>query len=265
MYDEDRVARDAAALPVDGVERIRLFAGFVLAALLVVLALTAAPVHAAVYDLKPIGTGKDTSPYAFVPSLVRGNYEMMYAQTALDENQISHDMITYLEFELPPDLLQPGETVIAASLFMVFSYTFSHDGTPPPPGGELYVHEVTGAWDDQTMTWNNKPGLGDLIGSETHIPDFGSYDFDVTQTVRLWAHGVQPNHGFAITNPTDVSIGFHTWEANVDDALYNHLVIVTGQGNPPPSVPVMGPVGAVVLMAGLGAVGVRRAADGAAG
>lgn len=231
-----------------------------LAAAAVMFFTGASPAQAGFYDLKPIGTGKDSSPYAFIPSLVRGNYQTMYAQTAIDENQISHDMVTYLEFDLPPGLLQPGETVVAASLFMVFSYTFAHDGTPPPPGGELYVHEVDAAWNDQTMNWTNRPPLGDLIAAETNIPAFGSYEFDVTETVRGWAHGIEANNGFGVTNPTEVSIGFHTWESVVSDDLYNHLVIVTAPGDPPPTVPVLGPLGIGLLVAGLGALGVRRAA-----
>lgn len=217
--------------------------------------------HSAVFDLKPDGaSGKDTSPYAFIGSLVRGNYETLYSQTAVDENETSHDMLTYLEFELPPGLLQPGETVVGASLFMVFSFTFSHDGTPPPPGGELYVHEVTEAWDEQTMSWNNRPGYGPVLDSETSIPSFGSYEFDVTETVRLWAHGIGANNGFAVVNPTDVTIGFHSWESTADATLKNHLVIVTGPGDPPaPPVPVLGPLGVVALAAAVGGIGARRA------
>lgn len=230
-----------------------------LAALLAVAAPLSA--QAAVFDLKPDGAaGKDTAPYAFIGSLVRGNNETLFAQTALDENQIPHDMITYLEYELPPGLLQPGETVLGASLFMVFSFTFSHDGTPPPPGGELYVHEVTEAWDEQTLNWNNRPAYGPVVDSETNISSFGSYEFDVTETVRLWAHGLDDNHGFAVLNPTDVPIGFHSWESTAGPELKNHLVIVTGAGDPPaPPVPVMGPLGALALAAGVGSFGVLRA------
>jgi len=228
------------------------------------LALLPSPADAAVFDLKPGASGEDTSPYSFIPSLVRGNYETMYAFEGIDENMVAHDQISYLKFELPPGLLEPGETVIAASLFMVFSFTFDHDGMPPPPGGALYVHQVTQDWDEQTLNWTNKPGFGPTLDSETDIPDFGSYDFDVTEAVRRWAHGVEPNYGFAVVNPTDVSIGFHTWESTAaDPLLLNHLVIVTGPGDPPPSVPLLGPLGAAALTLGLGALGsfgARRAA-----
>ncbi len=242
---------------LDRIERL----GLILLSALVVL-LTGLPrsAQAAVFDLMPGPAGEDTSPYSFIPSLVRGNYTTMYAMTGEDEDGIAHDQIAYLKFELPPGLLQPGETVIAASLFMVFSFTFSHDGTPPPPGGEMYVHEVPSPWNEQTMTWNNKPAVGPMIASETNIPDFGSYEFDVTDTVRFWAHGTTPNNGFAVTNPSDTPIGFHTWDAtSVDPLLMNRLVIVTGPGDPPPSVPVLGPLGAAALAFGLGAIGWRRA------
>jgi len=213
----------------------------------------------AVFDLRPGGGGKDSSPYAFIPSLVRGNYETLYAQTAVDENMLPHDQIAYLEYELPSGLLQPGETVLSATLFMVFSFTFSHDGSPPPPGGELYVHEVTSGWDEQTLNWNNKPAFGPTIASRTDIDAFASYSFDVTDAVRSWAHGATPNHGFAVTNPTDVPIGFHSWESTADPLLKNHLVIVTGPGSPPPAVPGLGPIAAPGLPVVLGALGWRRA------
>lgn len=229
-------------------------------ALVAALAATPRIAGAAVFDLQPGAEGEDTSAYAFIGSLVRGNYDTLYAQTADDEDGVSHDMITYLRFDLPPGLLQPGETVLGASLFMVFSFTFSHDGQPPPPGGELYVHEVTQGWDEQTLSWNNRPAHGALLDAETNIPAFGSIELDVTEAVRLWAHGLADNHGFAVLNPTDVPIGFHSWESVADPALKNHLVIVTGPGGPPATpVPALGPIGALGLASLVAAVGARRA------
>jgi len=245
---------------VRGTRRAR-FASTVAGTLLALTVTALAPgaSWSAVFDLRPGAEGRDTSPYAFIPSLVRGNYETMYAQTAVDENMLPHDQIAYLAYDLPPGLLQPGETVLSATLFMVFSFTFSHDGSPPPPGGELYVHEVTAGWDEQTLNWNNRPAFGPTIASRTDIDAFASYSFDVTDTVRFWAHGTTPNEGFAVTNPTDVPIGFHSWESNADPLLKNHLVIVTGPGSPPPTVPGLGPIAAVGLSAAIGALGGRRA------
>lgn len=185
-----------------------------------------------VYVLAPGPEGEDSSYYSFIPLLIRGNYTTMYAHTALDDQGVSHSMESFLRFQLPQDLLLPGEQVLEASLIMVFAFSFDHGGTPPAPGGELAISRVTQPWSESTLNYANHPASAAPFEVLTGIDDFGPVVFDVTGTVSSWATGATPNYGFKLSNPFDNPIGFHTFEADVDPSLKAQLVIVVPEPAP---------------------------------
>ncbi len=199
------------------------------------LALLIAPTVAGAeaFLLRPGFNGQDTAYYSFIPLLVRGQYSTMYAQTATDEDGESHSMKTYLRFDLPEDLLQPGETVTGAYLTMVYAFSFDHFGDPADIKAKVYVHQVLEPWDEDSLNYANRPAIGSPVDKLKKIGEFGNLEFDVTETVRLWAHEMAPNYGFALSNPTERPVGFHSWESGVSEGLRNALVIVTGPGSPP--------------------------------
>lgn len=190
--------------------------------------------------LLPDGSASDdVAPYCFLPTLPRGQNPANYAVTALDDTGTCHHFETYLGFELPPDLLVPGETVTAAYLDVPYAFSFSIDGPPQPPPHppvSLHVHRVTGAWTEDGVSWNRRPGYDSTpIDSYSGITSFIHVVFDVTDVVRAWAHGTAANHGFALTSPDDRVLGFHSWEANVSENDKVALLIVRGPGAPPPA------------------------------
>lgn len=228
-----------------------------LAALLAVL-LPAIPAAAQeTITIAPGPEGEDVSYYSFLPLLQRGDYTTMYAHTSFDEQQQSHSMETFVRFPLPQDLLGPGETVLDAFLIMVFAFTFDHDGSPPPPGGELSIHEVLEDWQEATLHYANHPASGPSFETLTGIDDYGPLVFDVSESVRDWAHGFTPNYGFKLSNPFEHPIGFHSFEADVDPALKAQLVVTVPE-------PAAGP-GLALGVAGLSALHRRRARRGGGG
>lgn len=193
--------------------------------------------------IAPGPEAEDTSYYSFIPLLIRGDYATLYAHTAEDENGFAHDMESFVRFDLPPDLLLPGETVLWAELLMVFSFSFDHGGNPPLPGGELSVSEILEDWSESTLNFANHPASGPAFETLTGIDAFGTLYLDVTEPVRRWARGTSPNYGFKLSNPTDLPIGFHSFEANVDPALKAQLLIFVPE-----------PSRAALLAAGLGSL-----------
>jgi hypothetical protein len=192
--------------------------------------------------IAPTAAGEDVSPYCFLPTLARGDYETNYALTANDDDGGCHDFETYLRFVLPSNLLAPGQTVTEATLLLYYGFSFVLDGTPTAPPHApitLRIHEVTSAWTEASTTWANRPGHGAPIATLGGITNYGIRSFDVTELVRHWAHGTKPNRGFAVTSPDARAIGFHSWEAEptVPATQKARLYIEVGTGSPPPSIP----------------------------
>lgn len=182
----------------------------------------------------------DVSPYSFIPFLPRGAYHTMYTyELGLFSDGFTHDHQMFLRYELPEDLLGPGETIEEAWLLMVYAFSFSHWPDDFPPDNvpvTLEVREVLEDWNEDTLTWANMPPSTEPVSVISDMPydAYGPMEFDVTETVRAWAHGETPNYGFNLTNPATRPVGFWTREAfeafeasgsPLDEALRNMLVI----------------------------------------
>ncbi len=187
--------------------------------------------------------GQDVSPYCFLPLLTRGDYETNYSFTANDDEGVCHNFETFLRFDLPANLLDPGETVVTARLLLFYAFTFGFDGpapTLPHAPISVRIHEVLNPWTESTMTWSNRPAYAQTptttVGGITNL---GLREFIVTDLVRHWAHGTKQNRGFAVVSPNDIPFGMHSWEADpsVPVAQKARLRITVGPGTPPASIP----------------------------
>ena len=203
-----------------------------IAAIVSALFATSAAEAQTTVTLAPGPEGEDVSYYSFIPLLARGDYPTMYAHTSLSPTGSEHSMSTFIKFDLPVDLLtletpSPGEmvTVTDAFLLMNFAFSFSHEGEPPPPGGELSVHRVNQSWDEATLTYANHPTSDPAFETILNIDSFGPIIFDVTELVADMAHGAAPNYGFELSNPFENPIGFHSFESPADPILKSQLII----------------------------------------
>jgi hypothetical protein len=168
---------------------------------------------ATVFTIAPGAEGKDSSPYAFLPSLPRGNHGTIYAFVAEDENGIDHSFESYLEFEMP--VLAACGDVVEATLELSYELDDSPFGdTPPNVLGELRCHEVLEPWSEDQLTWNNKPDYAatpfDVVANVSAI---GPLECDATELVQDWISGTKDNHGIALTNPSERLIGMYSFEA----------------------------------------------------
>jgi hypothetical protein len=218
--------------------------------------LVATPSRADDFLLQPGSEGADSSPYSFIPSLPRGNRDTNYAFTSEDESG-THTFETYVQFDLPPDLLGPGEAVVLATLWIYYAFEFTGFGEPSTEAGEIECRPVTQAWNAATMTWVNRPAYGAPVGVFTGVTSLGLIYCDVTELVAQWAAGARPNYGFALTNPTERPIGFYSFDAtSIERNLRPSLAIETGVGGV--VVPEPGSAAGAAALLALAALRARR-------
>ncbi len=200
--------------------------------------------------------GEDTAPYCFVPTLPRGDYETLYTVSSVVGPEC-HSFITYLRFSLPANLLDPGETVTNALLVARYNFGFEYgqgSNTNPHAPVTMSVHRVLQPWDENTMSWLSKTSYSELPAAQrTGITQPADVSFNVTSTVRSWAHGTLPNYGFALTTPDSHTLGMYSWETAVPASEKNALYIFIGSGNPP-EIPIMPAWIAALLVLGVATV-----------
>jgi hypothetical protein len=211
-----------------------------------------APASAATFVIQQ---GIDSSPYSFFPALPRGARETLHAFT---DPEGVHSFETYLGFEIPGDLLGPGEEIGSAHVLFAYTLDSTEQGETSDEPGVIECREVLGSWDEATLTWSHKPAHGDPLDVVEGIDALGDVSCDVTSLVADWVAGVRPNHGVALTNPSGRLIGGYSFEAPVEDALKAALIVETVPAPEP------GPVsGGIALVAAAALARGRRAARGA--
>src|SRR5215471_11012286 len=116
---------------------------------------------------------------------------------------------------------------------------------PAGTGGSIDVFRVNGPWSEKTITFANAPVLG---GIEAAVPVPVSMQdhflsIDVTNVVKDWLDGAQPNQGVAILPHTPTTALLLDSKENVLTAHYPQLqVILKGSGAQGPQGP-QGPAG----------------------
>jgi len=210
-----------------------------------------------------IQSGVDTAPYAFIPTLSRHLHPTLYAFESTDEaTGISHTFETFIRFDLEDPVVPAGEVVSSAIFFIPYAFDFVGFGDTPDVPGEVNVHQITSAWDPPTLTWLNRPSVGPVIDTVSGITGFGTMTFDVTELVTAWSDGTHPNNGLALISDTGRVIGMNSFEMPVAAGLKANLVINTVSA---PAVPTAGGGMLVLLVALVGAIGVRHAGCGPLG
>jgi hypothetical protein len=132
-----------------------------------------------------------------------------------------------------------------------------------PPSAEFPIQvdlkPVLEAWNEQTVTWNTRPGVGSIAASYTMTDGFETLSFDVTDLVKGWVDGSIMNFGLElsqnaiVTTPPSApggrdrfAVGLFASSAN-DDFAKPALVVEVQ--------PVPLPAAAWMLIAGVGGLG----------
>ncbi len=91
-----------------------------------------------------------------------------------------------------------------------------------PVTGTFSVYQINTAWAEKTLTWNNKPALGSVVGSPVSLGSSSYLNFvevDITPLVQQWVNGTVANNGVAlVTTTSGASYSFDSKEATT----YSH-------------------------------------------
>jgi hypothetical protein len=162
--------------------------------------------------IQPGPEGEDNAPYAFIPSLIRGDHTTAYAFTSTVDGA-KHDFQYFLKFDVSP---YRGTVQYA---YAYFYYGFGFDGfggeSPNPGPGEIHCHDVLAPWTENTLTWNTRPPIGPDLYVFPNITGFGHFFCKLTPLVQGWVDG-ETNNGLALTSPARRLIGMFTFESVPD-------------------------------------------------
>jgi hypothetical protein len=87
-----------------------------------------------------------------------------------------------------------------------------------PLGDDNRVARVDGAWDEDTVTWDNSPGWNDDMYVVFDAPPVGDWlGLDVTDIVDSWLNDGFPHHGFYLLANYTVDEGVYIWSGEHTD------------------------------------------------
>lgn len=106
-----------------------------------------------------------------------------------DEPVASYDYMSFMKFAL--NQIPTGATVTSAKLNL---YVYFLGVNNSNAGVTSNVHLASSNWSESTLTWNNKPSAGDLIGT-INMTSIGWKTLDITSTLNSWRNGTIDNYG----------------------------------------------------------------------
>lgn len=149
---------------------------------------------------------------AFVSQQDPGNNykDHVYLYTSPVSNCNSTHVVGFLRFDLAnlPDTVD--SVFVGFAHYDHTSYCYSNCNA------DFYFHRISQRWYEDSVTYNNQPSVDTAFYGPINITfpnSFGTREYDITQTYRLWRDSVVPNYGMAIKSPTigcnNASVIFH--------------------------------------------------------
>ena len=100
----------------------------------------------------------------------------------------------YLQFDLS---ILPADAVIVAASLKLYQYYTPHTSLEDH---FVDLHRVSGNWEEDTLTWNNKPSFNPIAES-TSFNDSDTFtwlSWDITSLLQDWLDGVFSNYGVVL-------------------------------------------------------------------
>jgi len=91
---------------------------------------------------------------------------------------------------------------------------------------EVCVYRVTESWNENDVTWNSRPALGEEYDCKT-INSAGWWVFDITDLVQGWVNGSYENYGLALCSESSSEVQFYS--KDYSDPSYHPVLEVTYQ------------------------------------
>lgn len=135
---------------------------------------------------RPGPEGEDTSVRSSLPALADGG------QAGLTVGRLgSEEARAFMKFDVA---LKPGWDVVNATLQVeVFDWIDSLD----PAVFFVQAHRIGSAWDEDSTTWNDQPGVTGAVLSQLDVTGTGTYTFPIADALDAWNAG-SPNNGIRL-------------------------------------------------------------------
>jgi len=91
---------------------------------------------------------------------------------------------------------------------------------------EVCVYRVTESWNENDVTWNSRPALGEEYDCKT-INSAGWWVFDITDLVQGWVNGSYENYGLALSSDSSTELQFYS--KDYSDPSYHPVLEITYQ------------------------------------
>ena len=128
----------------------------------------------------------------------------------IGEDASNYMLETYVDFDLSS--IPNGATVDYGYLILWCNNRYGD-----PPDHDLVCDRPNDTWDENTITWNNKPGyMGDYVYALW--PTSGNYvSFDITERVQDWIDGIISNKGMVVHGYHQPGYCYGNFDSREDD------------------------------------------------
>ena len=117
--------------------------------------------------------------------------------------------------------LDSGLPSVDSSYYVTSAYFSILTATTPTTAATVYLKEVLGAWNSQTITYNNAPSLNEKPLDYSYMNSAGTwYSFDISNLVRKWYGG--ENYGIALEAASNTYFSIFS----SDHAYYKPYLII---------------------------------------
>ncbi len=111
----------------------------------------------------------------------------------------------------------PMPTILEGSNYKVVSASLVLHGHPDndteAKNSPIYLHKITSAWDENTVTWNTKPTYetNKIISYDINFNGEGINNFDITTLVDGWMKDSASNHGVLLRGSVTTEADMSQW------------------------------------------------------
>jgi len=143
-------------------------------------------VYSAYSDSEVFEAAKDTYANQAYPDKINGGYNHIIISNKFTTR------LAYLQFE---NIDLPEGAILDSAKLKFYVYEQHYSDT-----AKLNVGPISGDWEENSLTWNNKPAINQAqaIEAEISIADSGWKEVAVTSLVRKWLDGDLENKGVFI-------------------------------------------------------------------
>jgi len=130
----------------------------------------------------------------YSPGVNFGSWDMMVARNT-GSGPWEEDPLVRFDISSVP----PGTEIASATLHLYYYRWDDHY----PGGRPLICRRITSDWDEETVTWNTRPGWASEITDQTNVPDSYQWmEWGVTDDVQAFVNGEENDYGWVIRDET---------------------------------------------------------------